>query len=125
MKKISYLLISLWVTSACSIAKTDLPSYSTKGASVPLIGKEKDYANEIRTAIQKTMFNENDFIGKQCNVIIKMSKKGVIVKELQAEGHKPLCEAALNAIRKADIPPAPDNKIYEAFKSLTVEFRPG
>ncbi len=124
-KMLSYLFISLLVTSACSTAKTYAPSHPSKGASVPFVGNEKNYADDIRTAIQKKMFNESDFSGKQCNVLIKMSKKGVIVNELQAEGYKPLCEAALNALRNADTPPAPDNLIYERFKSLAVQVKPG
>ncbi len=123
-KKFTHCLLSVLFTSACSATTTNLPSPLSPGVSAPMNDKAYKYAHDIKSAIQKKLFIERDFKGKECNVHLTISKEGVVGDEIKAKGYKPLCEAALKASRSADIPPAPDNETYERFKSVTVDFKP-
>jgi TolA protein len=127
MKRITpYCLLGLLFTFACSSDAHETHSSNNipLGDSVPMKGNMKDYALDIKSAIQMKFFLKDDYIGKECHFRLKLSKEGVIGDILQAKGYQPLCEAAKNAIRNAYIPPAPDNETYEVFKEFEMHFTP-
>ncbi len=123
-RNFTHCLLSVLFTSACSATTTNLPSPLPRVVSAPVDDKAYDYVRDMQSAFEKKFFIERDFKGKECNIHLTMSKEGVIGDEMQAEGYKPLCDAALKAFRSADIPPAPDNETYERFKSVTVDIKP-
>ncbi|CAM3886226.1 cell envelope integrity protein TolA [Serratia silvae] len=126
MKKLaSVCLLSLLFASACSPHK----STSTKPIELrpkevaPLVDKPTRYVREVQAAIQWKFFIEDDYRGKTCDVSIKMSKDG-LVYDLQGNGYPPLCEAAIKAIKNADIPAPYDDETYQQFKKTVLTFKP-
>ncbi|XBS68887.1 cell envelope integrity protein TolA [Acerihabitans sp. KWT182] len=125
MKKVHvYCLLSLLFTSACSSQRLHTQSHSAVGVTAPSNNKINNYENDIRIAVQSKIYIENDFIGKECIISTTLSKQGVVGDDVKTKGYKPLCEAAVTAIKNAAIPPVPDDEIYERFKTLTIDFKP-
>ncbi|WP_411752163.1 cell envelope integrity TolA C-terminal domain-containing protein [Serratia sp. (in: enterobacteria)] len=127
MKKLaSVCLLSLLFASACSPHKsTSTKPIELKPTEVaPFVDKPLRYIREIRAAIQWKFFIKDDYLGKTCDVNIKMSKDGKVY-DLQGNGYLPLCEAAIKAIKNADIPAPYDDDTYQQFKQTVITFQPG
>jgi len=126
MKKIaSVCLLSLLFASACSPHKsTSTKPIELKPAEVaPFVDKPTRYVREIQAAIQRKLFIEDDYRGKTCEINIKMSKDGKVYG-VQGNGYPALCEAAIKAIKNADIPAPYDDETYQQFKQAVLLFQP-
>ncbi|AYM90088.1 cell envelope integrity protein TolA [Serratia fonticola] len=126
MKKLaSVCLLSLLFASACSPHKSSntKPIELRPTEVAPLVDKPLMYAREVRAAIQRKLFIEDDYRGKTCDINIKMSKDGKVY-DLQGNGYPPLCEAAIKAIKNADIPAPYDDETYHQFKQTVLSFQP-
>lgn len=126
MKKlISACLVSLLFASACSPHKSTRPQpiELQPQEMAPFVDKTTHYLGEIQAAIQRKFFIEDNYRGKACDVAIKMSKDGLIY-DAQGSGYPPLCKAAINAIKNAEIPAPPDDETYQRIKKTIINFQP-
>lgn len=126
MKKLaSVCLVSLLFASACSPHKSTStqPIELQPQEMAPFVAKQTQYFREIQTAIYRNFFIEDDYRDKTCEVAFKMSKDGLIY-DAQGKGYPPLCKAAMNAIKNADIPAPPDDETYQSIKKTVITFKP-
>lgn len=80
------------------------------------------YAGELRTAIQKKLYAPDQYAGKRCVLQIKMQRDGQI-NDVNAQGGDPaLCQAAIDAVKVAEIPTPPSDEIYNAVKNAKLDF---
>lgn len=126
MKKLTSVCLGcLLFVSACS------PHKSTRTQPIelqpqevsPFVDKTTHYLHEIQAAIQRKLFIEDSYQGKTCDVAIRMSKDGLIY-DAQGNGYPPLCKAAMNAIKNADIPAPPDDETYQIINKAIITFKP-
>ncbi|TKI05529.1 cell envelope integrity protein TolA [Martelella alba] len=83
-----------------------------------------DYAKEIRMGIERTLYLNEDFYGKDCILHVTFLKTGQVSKNLRAEGYAPLCQAAVKAVRKADIPAVRDRKYKACPRQIVLDIKP-
>ncbi|WP_213354707.1 cell envelope integrity protein TolA [Citrobacter freundii] len=80
------------------------------------------YATQFREAVQREVKQPENFAGKRCVLQINMQRNGQI-DSVQAQGGDPkLCEAAINAVKTAKIPAAPNDEIYSKTKNARLDF---
>ncbi|WP_025121169.1 MULTISPECIES: cell envelope integrity protein TolA [unclassified Serratia (in: enterobacteria)] len=126
MKKLTSVCLGcLLFVSACSPHKSTRtqPIELQPQEMAPFVDKTTYYLRAIQTAIQRKFFIGDNYRGKTCDVTIKMSKDGLIY-DAQGSGYPPLCEAALKAIKNADIPAPPDDETYQRIKKTIITFQP-
>lgn len=80
------------------------------------------YAAELRVAVERHMPPAETFAGKRCVLQIKMQRDGIINDVNEQGGDPALCEAALNAIKVAEVPAPPTDEIYNAVKNARLDF---
>ena len=81
------------------------------------------YAGKIKLAVEQQLSNPGQWKGKECTVQIEVQRNGVISQASAEKGDKDFCNAAVAAIKKAKIPPAPSDEIYKPFKNASLTFK--
>jgi colicin import membrane protein len=80
------------------------------------------YAIEVQHAIQQAMHVPEKFAGKRCVLQLDMQRDGAINSVAAQGGDAELCEAAIAAVKKAEIPAPPTDEIYEKIKNVKLDF---
>ncbi|AKC59906.1 cell envelope integrity TolA C-terminal domain-containing protein [Blochmannia endosymbiont of Polyrhachis (Hedomyrma) turneri] len=82
------------------------------------------YKIMITQSIINKFYNNTNFSGKQCTLHITLEDNDTtnIIKSF--EGNFELCQAAISAVKLAEIPKPPDSEIGEIFKNITLNFTP-
>ena len=80
------------------------------------------YGEQVRQAISEQMPDNDTWSGKECTVMISILPDGMLVKVEAEKGDPELCQAAVSAVARAKIPPAPDAKTGEIFKKAYLDF---
>lgn len=95
------------------------------GQQAPAPGKEKEhYMTQIQTEIHSHLKDAATFSGKRCTLGIKIAPDGMPIHVQPAGGDPDLCRAAMRAIADSRFPKPPTPEIYNAFQTITLEFRP-
>ncbi|WP_079971328.1 cell envelope integrity protein TolA [Salmonella enterica] len=82
------------------------------------------YAMKIKSAVEKEMYNPESYKGQVCTIRISLARDGLVSKATAESGNQELCHAALMAVKKANIPPAPDEKTWQILKNVPLDFKP-
>lgn len=82
-----------------------------------------EYAASVAHAIQYQLFDATKWAGKACSIRIHLQPDGLLTGAEVEDGDPDFCQAALDATRKAKIPPAPDDKTYQVFKNAVLNFK--
>ncbi|MCE9938834.1 cell envelope integrity protein TolA, partial [Serratia liquefaciens] len=82
------------------------------------------YAGQIRTAIQNKFYDASSFVGKTCDLRIKLGPDGFLIDVKSVGGDPALCQAAVAAANQAKIPKPPSDAVYQHFKNSTLVFKP-
>lgn len=82
------------------------------------------YATKIKHAIEEKMYRPESYKGQKCTVRLLLGRDGLVMSATAENGNPELCHAALEAIRKAEIPPPPDAKTWQVFKNIPLDFKP-
>ncbi|WP_420022172.1 cell envelope integrity protein TolA [Candidatus Blochmanniella camponoti] len=82
------------------------------------------YKRMISESIQKKFYNFSHYVGKQCNLRIKLAPDGTLLSVTAISGDYDLCQAAIIAAKLAKIPKPPNSDIYEIFKNTILNFSP-
>lgn len=83
-----------------------------------------NYIGQVQSAIQDKFYNPNLFIGKTCNLRIKLAPDGALSSVQEVNGDPQLCKTAVFAAKWARIPKPHNHAIYEYFKNFTLKFKP-
>lgn len=131
------LVITTSLLSGCvkidSSIKTRPPGNSVDDLFTPLsggrpnsslVGDEKEYATQIRGAIQRNFYYVKSYAGKQCDLRIKLAPDGMPLDVQAVDGDPALCRAAIKAVTNTTFPKPPSQVVYSAFKNFTLDFRP-
>ncbi|MGL4725038.1 MAG: cell envelope integrity protein TolA [Scandinavium sp.] len=81
------------------------------------------YATQIRHAIQEQLPNPGRWEGKSCLVQIRLAPDGQLMSAEVEKGDPGLCQAVLDALRKAKMPQPPNEKIYQVLKTAVLDFK--
>ncbi|EKS6607578.1 cell envelope integrity protein TolA [Enterobacter hormaechei] len=84
--------------------------------------KTQNYGEQIQQAITEQLFEADHYQGKQCTVRISLLRDGMVMNATAEKGDPELCQAALSAVTRAKIPPAPDEKTWQTFKNVPLNF---
>lgn len=96
-----------------------------EGKTAPVPGAEaRQYAAQIRSAIQSHFQDAGSYAGKRCALRIMLAPDGMLLAVRAEEGDPDLCRAAIKAAAKARFPKAPSPAVYDALKNPVLEFRP-
>ena len=82
------------------------------------------YASQIRSAIDKMLYDRSLYAGQRCSIRIQLVRDGKVLDARSEGGDLALCQAAVSAVRSAKIPPAPSDEVYEAVKNVALDFQP-
>jgi len=83
------------------------------------------YAGAIKKAVEMKFPKAKAYKGKQCTIHIVLRRDGTLEKATAGSGGvTSLCNAALTAVKQAEIPPAPDEKTWQIFKNAHMDFKP-
>lgn len=80
------------------------------------------YALVIKNAVQMNMYNASAYKGKVCTIHMMLRRDGTVEKATAENGDPELCNAALTAVKNANIPPAPDEKTWQVFRNAPLDF---
>ncbi|PHM39453.1 cell envelope integrity inner membrane protein TolA [Xenorhabdus mauleonii] len=83
-----------------------------------------NYKGQIQAAIQSKFLDPNLYIGRTCDLAIRLASDGLLIDIKAKSGDPALCQAALAAANQAKMPRPPSKEIYEHFKNFTLEFKP-
>ncbi|MBC8951895.1 cell envelope integrity protein TolA [Xenorhabdus sp. PB62.4] len=83
-----------------------------------------NYKGQIQAAIQSNFRDPDLYIGRTCELKIKLASDGLLIDITTGAGDPALCRAALAAANQTKIPRPPSKEIYEHFKSFTLDFKP-
>ncbi|UIL54400.1 MULTISPECIES: cell envelope integrity protein TolA [Pantoea] len=81
------------------------------------------YAVVIQRAVEKKMYQPDAWRGKVCTVRMSLRRDGVVENAVAESGDARLCKMALSAVKRAEIPPAPDEATWKLFRNAPLEFR--
>lgn len=112
------------VLAVCFLAGCAQGSNVTRAESMKVTTRNNDlmhYAEALRDAVQSKM-PDGDYKGQRCTVRINMARDGMLMDAYTEGGDPALCSAALEALRKAKIPPAPTDEVYAALKNAPLDF---
>ncbi|PHM63533.1 cell envelope integrity protein TolA [Xenorhabdus ishibashii] len=83
------------------------------------------YLGKVQAAIESKFYDSNLYIGRTCDLNIKLAPDGLLIDIKAGAGDPALCRAAITAANLAKkMPPPPSKEVYEYFKSFTLEFKP-
>lgn len=92
-------------------------------SKVRLSANDASYAIEIRKAVQEKMYLPDSYKRKACTIRISLGRDGSVGKAMVENGDPKLCQAALIAVKHANIPPAPDEKTWQSLKNTILYFK--
>jgi len=80
------------------------------------------YATKIKRSIEEKIYRPESYKGQKCTVRLLLGRDGLVMSATAENGNPELCNAALEAIRKAEIPPPPDAKTWQVFRNTPLDF---
>lgn len=80
------------------------------------------YAAQIQQAITQQLHERDKYAGQRCTVKIDIARDGTLNAVTAQGGNPELCQAAIIAAKSARIPAAPNDEVWQAMKSATLEF---
>ncbi|MDC9606176.1 cell envelope integrity protein TolA [Xenorhabdus griffiniae] len=93
--------------------------------SGPSDSEINNYKGRIQSVIQQNFRDPSLYIGRTCDLNIKLAPDGLLIDIKAGAGDPALCRAAITAANLAKkMPPPPSKEVYEYFKSFTLEFKP-
>lgn len=116
------LLILPFLVAACTSGnqKQAIPPGISQGE----LSKIQSYAAEIQQAITAEFSDIKSWRGKTCTIRISILPDGMLMKAVVEDGDPEFCQAALVAVTRAKIPPAPDKETWQVFKNAPLDFAP-
>lgn len=88
------------------------------------LSKAHSYAEQINQAVTEQFADIKSYRGKKCTIWISVLRDGMVMNATAEKGDPELCQAALSAVSRAKIPPAPDVKTWQTFKNTPLDFAP-
>ncbi|WP_457913614.1 cell envelope integrity protein TolA [Candidatus Gillettellia adelgis] len=82
------------------------------------------YMRQIQLAIQSKFYNSDLFSSKHCELRITLASNGKLLNVQEIRGNPALCQTAISAATLAQIPPPPNDTVYQYFKNFTLGFKP-
>lgn len=82
------------------------------------------YKAMISQSISDKFYDSSSYIGRTCDLHIKLAPESMLLSVTAIEGDTALCQAAVSASKLAVIPKPSNQQIYEVFKNITIRFSP-
>ena len=80
------------------------------------------YATKIKRSIEEKIYRPESYKGQECTLRILLARDGLVMSATAENGNQELCNAALIAVKQANIPPAPDEKTWQSFRHASLDF---
>ncbi|MEJ5069945.1 cell envelope integrity protein TolA [Enterobacter sp. MYb186] len=122
---IPLLLLLSFLLTAC--AGNNQKSPKPPGPSVmnqEQLIKAHSYAEQINQVVTEQLSDIKPYRGKKCTIWISILRDGMVMNATVEKGDPGLCQTALSALTRAKIPPAPDDKTWQIFKNVPLDFAP-
>lgn len=126
------LLMSLQLVACNSAGKSTSETSSPRDDSVQTLqsaeGRQQkseinSYAEKIHSAVRKNLDNPYLYRGKVCSIRLTLQRDGTVISATAEDGDPELCKAALLAVKRAEIPAAPDEKTWQVFNNALMDFK--
>jgi colicin import membrane protein len=82
------------------------------------------YMWQIQGAIQSKFYDSGSFIGKTCDLRIKLAADGLLISVQEVGGDPALCQAAVSAAKLARMPKPPSDAVCQHFENFILGFKP-
>lgn len=82
------------------------------------------YLTQVQRAIFAKIDQPASRQGQKCSVRLTLQRDGTVHNPAVESGDPALCAAVMSALKEAKIPPAPDEKTYQTFSHVVLDFRP-
>ena len=80
------------------------------------------YATKIKRSIEEKIYRPESYKGQECTLRILLARDGLVMSATAENGNQELCNAALIAVKQANIPPAPDEKTWQSLRNASLDF---
>ena len=87
----------------------------------------RDYQTGSDTSPQAIFANidqPDSWQGQKCSVRFMLQRDGTVQEPTVESGDRPFCAQVMSALKKANIPPAPDEKTYQTFSHVVLDVKP-
>lgn len=81
-----------------------------------------EYANEIKSAIERNFYDDPSFKGKRCTLRIHLAPDGLLLSLTAVSGDAALCQGAIDGAKEAHFPVPPNQAVYDVFKNALLDF---
>lgn len=114
------------LTDAKNMLKVDgkLASTDNSKQTGDKVAEIDAYKTIINNAIKNKFYDYTSYLGKTCNLRIKLGPDGILISVGASGGDPALCQAAISAAKAANIPRPPNSQVYKIFKNSTLKFAP-
>ena len=116
------LLILPFLVATC--ASSNQQQATQPETSKDEISKIQSDAAQIQQAVTAEFSDIKSWRGKECTIRASILQDGMLMKAVAEDGDPEFCEAALAALTRAKLPPAPDEKTWQKFKNSPFYFAP-
>ena len=110
--------------SACSGSASAPDSAEDAKVSAEVDKMFRDYLTQVQRAIFAKIDQPVSWQGQKCSVRLTLQRDGTVHNPAVESGDPALCAAVMSALKEAKIPPAPDEKTYQTFSHVVLDFRP-
>ena len=100
-----------------------LRDYQTGADTSPQANASR-YLARIQAAVFANIDQPASWQGQKCSVRLTLQRDGTVHNPAVESGDPALCAAVMSALKEAKIPPAPDEKTYQTFSHVVLDFRP-
>ena len=116
------LLLLPFLVAAC--ASSNQQQATQPEISTDEVSKIQSYAAKMQQAVTAEFSDIRSWRGKECTIRASILQDGMLMKAAAEDGDPEFCEAALAALTRAKLPPAPDEKTWQKFKNSPFYFAP-
>ena len=100
-----------------------LRDYQTGADTSPQANASR-YLARIQAAVFANIDQPASWQGQTCSVRLTLQRDGTVQNPTVENGDPALCAEVMSALKQATIPPAPDEKTYQTFSHVVLDFRP-
>lgn len=100
-----------------------LRDYQTGSDTSPQANASR-YLARIQAAIFANIDQPASWQGQKCSVRFTLQRDGTVQDPTVESGDRPFCAQVMSALKKANIPPAPDEKTYQTFSHVVLDVKP-
>lgn len=115
MKRLIIIAASAVLMTGCSAYPAPTPRHT--------IDNSQEYLSAVTGSIQAKFYDIDTYRGMSCDLALEIAADGNVNSVSATGGDPALCEAAIEAIKQADMP-IPSADVWKAFSHTAITIKP-